>query len=160
MTRWVILTATALALSACGDKAGTGGRPEPTPDAGTLHLVVDETYAVGDRARVRLANDTGTTYVFNDTGYEACNMTYTDETGHEFIIPPGTHCDLVTMADLPPGATAFLFFWSLDECTRDDWGCVKSRPLEPGTYTISGAFEAKDGGDRTPVRATFEIVAA
>jgi len=149
----------ALVLSACGEKADPGGQPgSGGGNAGTLHLVTNGSYAAGQTAKVRLANDTETTYVFNDTGYEACNLTYADESGREFIIPPGTHCDLVTMADLPPGETAFLFFWSLDECIRDEWGCVKSRPLSPGAYTISGSFETKDGGDRTPVETTIEIV--
>jgi len=151
----------ALVLSACGEKADPGGQPgSGGGNAGSLHFVLDESYTVGQRIKVRLANETDTTYLFNDTGYEACNMTYADQNGREFIIPPGTHCDLVTMVDLPPGATDFLFFWSLDECTRDEWGCVRSRPLDPGTYTISGSFESKDGGERTPVEATFELVAA
>jgi hypothetical protein len=61
---------------------------------------------------------------------------------------------------LRPGETTRLFGWDLDECVRDRWGCVKSRALEPGTYTIAGTFRAVRTGEPTSVQASFEITAS
>jgi hypothetical protein len=53
-----------------------------------------------------------------------------------------------------------LFRWDLDECVNDNWGCVKSRPLGPGTYTIKGRFKPKVAGPWARAETVFTIVAA
>lgn len=42
---------------------------------------------------------------------------------------------------------------------KDEWGCLESRPLPPGTYTINGRFKPKAGGTPVRVETTFRIVA-
>jgi hypothetical protein len=141
--------------------AGPTGTPSPTvtgAPGGGIAFVLDETYGFMVKIEVRITNRGERAYEYNSTGYEACNLTYRDETGREFIIPPGTHCDLVAIEQIEPGQTATLFEWNLDECVRDNWGCVKSESLKPGTYTIEGRFKAADGGAPAHAEATFEIV--
>jgi hypothetical protein len=58
---------------------------------------------------VKIVNEGSHPYLYNSTGYEACNLTYRDQTGREFIILPGTHCDLVLMEDIMPSETVTLF---------------------------------------------------
>jgi hypothetical protein len=169
-----IRLATALAgllLTACaglwgddgsaGPLAGPTVTPSPTvtgaPDGG-IAFVLDDMYGFMDKIDVRIMNTGDRAYEYNSTGYEACNLTYRDETGREFIIPPGTHCDLVAIEQIEPGETVTLFEWHLDECVKDNWGCVKSESLKPGTYTIEGTFRAAGGGLPAHAEATFEIV--
>jgi hypothetical protein len=137
--------------------AGPTGSPSPT-GAGGIEFVLRDTYGFRDRVDVRITNTGDTAYEYNATGYEACNLTYRDEAGREFIIPPGTHCDLIAIEEIEPGETVTLFEWHLDECTKDNWGCVESEPLKPGTYTIEGSFRAVGGGPSAHAEATFEIV--
>ena len=68
-------------------------------------------------------------------------MSYFDSSGREFIIPPGTRCDLITIQEIHPGQTVTLFTWKLDECVKDDWGCVKAEPLGPGRYEVKARFK-------------------
>jgi hypothetical protein len=58
-----------------------------------------------------------------------------------------------------PGERKKLFTWKLDECVKDAWGCVKSRPLAPRTYTIKGLSKPKSAGPRA-LETTSRIVAA
>jgi hypothetical protein len=130
-------------------------------------LLVENGYEMGEKIEVRLRNDGRRGYVYN-MAYEACDMRYFDESGRRFIIPPGTHCDLIANQTIEPGETVTLFEWKLEECVKDNWGCVKAKPLEPGTYRMVGWFppgkNAKGIGRATgkPVRveAAFEIVAS
>jgi hypothetical protein len=92
--------------------------------------------------------------------YAACRLHYFDGEGRRFIIPPGTHCDLIAYGTIKPGETESLFKWNLDECVKDAWGCVRSRPLSPGTYTITGAFKPKDAGNSVSASASFELLPA
>ena len=98
-------------------------------------------------------------YVFQ-AFYQACFLSYFDSSRRHFIIPPGTHCDILSEETIRPGERRKLFTWRLDECLKDQWGCVRSRPLPPGTYTIKGRFEPKEGGRSAGAESTFEIVAA
>jgi hypothetical protein len=160
----------ALLLSACaglrgdqesaGPLAGPKGSPSPTvtgAPGGDIAFVLQESYRAGEKVDVKITNQGDRAYEYNSTGYEACNLTYRDQTGRDFIIPPGTHCDLIAIEEIEPGQTVTLFQWQLDECVKDNWGCVKSEPLEPGTYTIEGRFKAADGGPPAHAEATFEI---
>lgn len=156
-------------LTACGTLggrtpdplAGPSESPPPQGDApvrGAIRFVLERTYQVGERVVVRIVNEGSHPYRYNSTGYEACNLTYRDEKGRPFIIPPGTHCDLVLMKDILPGETVTLFKWDLDECLKDRWGCVTEAPLEPGTYTIEGRFRSSDGSPPAQAESSFEIV--
>ena len=152
----------AFVLTAC---ARTGGVPaagpaiSPTPPHASqlIRFLFEPEYVVGERVAVRLQNLGEEAYEYN-AEYQACDLTYREETGREFIIPPGTHCDLVLIATIDPGETRTLFHWDLDECVEDQWGCVESRPLPPGTYTVSGRFRPEGGGDRVRAIGTFRIV--
>lgn len=89
--------------------------------------------------------------------YPACYLTYFDPQGREFLVPPGTHCDIRSEATIRSGETKRLFTWDLDECIKDQWGCAKSRPLDPGTYTIRGRFRPVAEGIPTRAEVTFEV---
>ena len=90
--------------------------------------------------------------------YAACRLHYFDGDGQRFIIPPGTHCDLIAYGTIKPGETKSLFKWKLDECVKDAWGCVRSKPLSPGTYTITGAFKRENSGNSASASGSFELL--
>jgi hypothetical protein len=135
--------------------SGSSPSTEPTSD---IQFLLQDAYPVGTRVVVRIKNVGDETYRY-EPYFQACFLSYSDSAGREFTIPPGTHCDMLRPTPIRPGETRRLFTWNLDECTNDDWGCLASRPLEPGTYTIEGVFTALDDGARARARATFEIVA-
>ena len=136
----------------------SAAEPSGRPRDDGLALVVRDEYVEGSRIKVRLRNETSEPFIYN-TQYEACDMTYLDASGREFLVPPGTHCDIIAPDAVEPGSTVTLFTWKLDECVKDEWGCQKERPLVPGTYTVRGSFEGADSGDRVRVEASFRIVA-
>lgn len=123
-----------------------------------IRFDLEETYPAGDKIAVAIENVGRRAYVFQFY-YQACFLSYFDSSGRRFIIPPGTHCDLLAEETIRPGERKRLFTWKLDECVKDEWGCGKSRPLPPGTYTIEGRFEPKASGTPVRVEATFGIVA-
>jgi hypothetical protein len=141
--------------------AGPSPSGSPSPDAspGAVEFVLDDSYRVGERVIVRITNHGTHPYRYNSTQYEACNLTYRDETGRRFLIPPGTHCDLIAITELQPGDTVNLFTWDLEECVRDEWGCIKAETLAPGAYSIEGTFRSADGSPPAHAKATFEIIA-
>jgi hypothetical protein len=124
--------------------------------AGDIRFVLRPDYHVGDVARVRIRNAGRVAYVYNPY-YQACYLTYRTASGRRFRIPPGTHCDLVGRARIGPGEVRELFRWRLDECIKDQWGCVKSRRLPPGRYAISGSFERAGRGKPAVATASFII---
>jgi hypothetical protein len=145
-------------LTGDGDGDGSSVGP-PTPESsGPIRFVLDDEYALRERVAVTIENLGTHTYRHIDTSYAACYLRYFDSSGREFKVPPGTHCDIIVYAELKPGETARLFTWRLDECVKDRWGCVKRRPLPPGTYVIRGRFKAIDGGPPARPEATFRIV--
>jgi hypothetical protein len=173
-----------LTLSAC---TGTGGSPSPgggnpsiqasspssvaaSPAAAggaatesVIQFVLNDTYTVGDTARVQIENVGDRPYryrlsVSRRDQYAACPLHYFDDSGREFIIPPGTHCDIVTYGTIKPGETKPLFNWKLDECVKDEWGCVRRKPLSPGTYTITGLFKPKNSGKSVKAARSFELL--
>jgi hypothetical protein len=170
------LGALALFAASCMDENGSWrslgdaiGSPSATPTLAEapLQFVLKDRYKVGEKIRARLRNDGRRPYIYN-TAYEACDMRYFDESGRRFIIPPGTHCDIIANQTIEPGETVTLFKWKADECVEDRWGCVKAEPLEPGTYRIAGRFppgRSNNGsgtasGRPVQVEAVFEIVAS
>lgn len=132
------------------------GRAASTDPA--IRFVLNDSYIVGDSARVQIENVGNRPYRYQ-LYYQACALRFFDGDGRRFIVPPGTHCDLISFSTIEPGETRSLFTWKLDECVKDNWGCVRSQPLVPGTYTIAGRFKASHGGS---VRAsiTFELLAS
>jgi hypothetical protein len=117
---------------------------------------LESSYPAGTKVPVKLHNSGRRTYVFNPF-YQACDMTYLDESGRDFLVPEGTHCDLISWEEIAPGDTVTLFKWDLDECTKDEWGCMEEEPLGPGRYTIRGRFRPAGEGEPARVRATFTI---
>ena len=138
-------------------------RPQPrrSPRTAPFQFASFSTTATrpGRLSLVAIENIGTKAYVFQSY-YQACSLSYFDSKGRPFIIPPGTHCDLLAEETIRPGERKKLFTWKLDECVKDAWGCVKSRPLAPGTYTIKGLFKPKSAGPRAKAKATFTIVAA
>jgi hypothetical protein len=151
----------ALILIACNPQAPVtprgGGQNRPAIATAPLLFVLDDSYRQGESVKVQIQNVSEETFLYNPE-YQACDMTYRDSSEREFIIPPGTHCDLVMIQEIRPGQTVTLFAWNLDECVKDQWGCVKSKPLSPGTYTVAGKFRREGGGKPAKVQATFELV--
>jgi hypothetical protein len=105
---------------------------------------------------VKIKNVGNATYRYQPL-YQACFLSFFDSDGREFIIPAGTHCDILSWVPIKPGETKRLFTWDLDECTKDAWGCSRNRPLDPGTYTMQGAFrpwtKGHPGGHAPPSRS-------
>ncbi len=141
-----------------GQVSAPSVQPSSPPAAALtdIQFVLEESYPAGQRISVQIENLGDVAYEYH-TPYEACELVYRDATGRRFIIPPGTHCDMITTVLIRPGETKPLFEWDLDECTKDRWGCVRSRPLDPGTYSISGSFKPAHGGSPVPTEATFTI---
>ncbi len=122
-----------------------------------IRFLLGDRYGAGETIDVVIENIGTRAYLFQSF-YQACYLSYFDFSGRRFIIPPGTHCDLLAEETIRPGERKKLFSWSLDECVKDQWGCVESQPLPPGTYTIKGRFRPKFAGPPARVEATFRIV--
>ena len=160
----------ALALRSGGEELSAGASTSQTrgasttaaaePESGTvpIRFVLNDSYEARETVTVAIENIGTKAYVFQSY-YQACSLSYFDSKGRPFIIPPGTHCDLLAEETIRPGERKKLFTWKLDECVKDAWGCVKSRPLAPGTYTIKGLFKPKFAGPRARVETTFRILA-
>jgi hypothetical protein len=133
--------------------------PPENESSGPIRFVLADSYVSGDTVEVLIENVGERAYVFQ-WPYHACFLRYFDASGRRFIIPPGTHCDLLSEETIRPGERKKVFTWSLDECVKDDWGCVESRPLPPGTYTIKGRFKPRSSGTPARAESTFTIVAA
>lgn len=140
-----------------GEVPSTTAPAEPQTGVVPIRLVLRDRYEAGETIDVAIENIGTRAYVFQSY-YQACLFSYFDARGRRFIIPPGTHCDLLAEEAIRPGERKKLFRWKLDECVKDNWGCVESRPLAPGTYTIKGLFKPKLAGPRARVEATFRIV--
>ena len=119
-------------------------RPAPAESEAGIRFVLADRYVVGETVDVRIENVGTRGYVFQ-VYYQACFCPYLDSSGRRFIVPPGTHCDLLAEETIEPGERKTLFTWRLDECVKDRWGCIE-RPLPPGTYTIKGRFKPKAAG--------------
>jgi hypothetical protein len=130
--------------------------PSETNDL-PIRFVLGDRYAVGETIDVVIENVGPRAYMF-ESAYQACYLSYFDSSGRRFIIPPGTHCDLFAEERIRPGERKKLFSWSLDECVKDQRGCVESRPLPPGAYTIKGRFMPAADGRAARVKKTFRIV--
>jgi hypothetical protein len=135
----------------------TTARAESGRSSVPTRFVLSDSYAAGETIDVVIENVGPRAHVFQSF-YQACFLSYVDSSGRRFIIPPGTHCDLLAEETIRPGERRKLFSWSLDECVKDHWGCAESRPLAPGTYTIMGRFKPKFAGPPARVETTVAIV--
>ena len=130
--------------------------PRVPVDSGPIRFVLDDVYTPRERVRVKIENIGAQPYRY-ETEYAACFLSYFDSSGRKFVIPPGTHCDILAEDTIEPGEVRTLFAWRLNECVKDRWGCAKARPLPPGTYTMRGRFKPEGNGPRARARATFRI---
>jgi hypothetical protein len=138
--------------------AAKQSRTRPSVEPGPIRFILANRYRAGETVRVKIRNAGPGSFHYNSSGYEACNMSYFDSSGREFIIPPGTHCDLITIQEVHPGQTVMLFTWKLNECLKDNWGCVKAEPLASGRYQVKARFRSADGGPPARATASFTIV--
>lgn len=128
------------------------------PSSPDIQFILKPTYKVGEKVEFKMHNAGKISYSYNEK-YPACDLSYFDSAGREFIIPQGTHCDMVVTVEIQPGETKPLFDWDLRECVQDDFGCAKSEPLPEGTYTIKGTFVSEsDGGISTEASTTIKII--
>jgi hypothetical protein len=150
MTRKSVLAAVLISvlLGPSALEAGAGGKP--------LRFVLKDDLTVGGRTAVKLRNNGDVAYNYNPY-YEACYMVFRVESGRKFIVPEGTHCDIVAKEQVEPGETVTLFKWDLDECTKDNWGCEEAKNLPAGKYVMKGSFKPKGGGDSVRVKKHFRI---
>ena len=139
--------------------APTSTAPPKNESSGPIRFLLADRYVAGETVDVLIENVGTRGYVFQSF-FQACFLSYFDSSGRRFIVPPGTHCDLLAEETIKPGERKKLFTWSLDECVKDRWGCVESRLLPPGTYTVKGRFKPKAAGTPARVETTFTIVAA
>ena len=126
----------------------------PTSGDWPLEFVMQDNYALGQNIEIKIRNNGTTSYVYNDY-YPACiNLRFYDDSQKarqiesfggfielppgEFIIPQGTHCDLISASEIRPGEEVVILTWSQLECVKDFWGCGESVPVKAGKYTIVG----------------------
>jgi hypothetical protein len=114
---------------------------------------------LGEPIDIAIRNESDVTYHYQSY-YPACyNLQFFDDSSEprpypyadperderlllpgQFIVPRGTHCDLIVEESLEPGQTAVLLTWDQDMCIKDEWGCVESVRVGPGAYRIRGEF--------------------
>ncbi len=161
-----------LLLAAC-----TQATPTPLP-AGNLVFDMQQEYRLGEPVEVAIRNDSNVTYYFQST-YPACyNLQFFDDSQEirpypnadpvgtqaylspgEFIVPRGTHCDLIAERSLDPGQSVVLFTWEQQMCIKDRFGCMESVPVGPGQYQFQGEFSIAPnvigpGSERRPEAIT------
>ena len=116
-------------------------------------------YRLGEPVEVAIRNNSDVEYYYQSY-YPACyNLEFFDDSQEvrpypnadpvltqrylspgRFIIPRGTHCDLVGEESVAPGESATIFTWEQQMCIKDRWGCQESVPVEPGEYLVRGQF--------------------
>ena len=177
------LTLLLAAAAACGGEPATDRTPTPTatttptPTAGDspIEFLMEDNYALGQHIDIKIRNNGTRSYVYSEY-YPACsNLEFYDESVDArqlksfsevielppglFIIPEGTHCDLVAYREINPGEEVVLLTWSQRECVEDNWGCSESVPVKPGRYTIVGEFRASMGsGVTVAAERSFAII--
>jgi len=125
---------------------------------GDIQFILKPTYKVGEEVEFKIQNIGKISYSYNQK-YPACDLSYFDSSGREFVIPPATHCDQIVMVEIKPGETKNLFKWNGSECVLDNFGCVKRKPLPEGTYTIEGSFSSAENADiSTESSVTIKII--
>ncbi|MFQ5933619.1 MAG: hypothetical protein ACE5KI_03140 [Dehalococcoidia bacterium] len=136
---------------------------------------MEDSYVLGQDIEIKIRNNGTESYVYS-AYYPACiNLEFYDESEEArqlksfskiielppglFIIPEGTHCDLIGESEIKPGEEAVLLTWSQQECVEDNWGCTESVPVKPGNYTIVGEFrESMDSSVTVTAEWSFAII--
>lgn len=141
----------------------TTPRPTATPGEADIVFVLRDRYRAGEALEVKIFNRSESNRYYYQAQYPACyNLKFFDSTSEsrpypevtavagtrpprmllpgQFVVPEGTHCDLIWEKELAPGGEAVLFTWDLDRCVKDRWGCIGSAMLSPGEYRIEGEF--------------------
>jgi serine protease inhibitor len=171
----VPILATVLLLVACGPAedpstpsptatAPPGGEPSPPVAAGDILFEMEAEYQRGEPVEITIRNYSDTPYYYQSY-YPACyNLKFFDDSPErraypyadpsseerlllpgQFIVPQGTHCDLISEESLGPGQTVVLLTWDQQMCIQDRWGCIESLPVEPGKYRVRGEFSQAAG---------------
>lgn len=141
-----------------------GGEPNPQVAAEGISFDMEDSYQLGEPIEVVILNKSNTNYYYQsyypacynlkffDDSKEARPYPYVDQMKSErvllpgqFIVPEGTHCDLISEESLEPGDRTVLFTWEQQMCIKDRWGCIESVPVEPGTYRVVGEFSQSAG---------------
>ncbi len=155
----IVLTVLIGLAIACGDD------PTPVSTNSPLEFVMEDSYTLGQDIQIKIKNQGTESYVYSFY-YPACNnLEFYDESREArrletlggirelpiglFIIPEGTHCDLVGYGEINPGEEVVLLTWSQRECVEDNGGCTESVPVKPGKYTIVGEFRGSMGSSVT-----------
>ena len=159
-----------LGLAACGaseepptsNTTFTGarvGEPSPHASGGDIAFDMEEEYLLGEPVEIVIRNNSKANYYFQSQ-YPACsNLHFFDDSQESraypyadpprkerilapgrFIVPGGTHCDILNEKTLKPGESVALFTWDQQVCVKDRWGCMESVPVEPGKYQVRGEF--------------------
>ena len=136
-----------------------------TEPAGKISFNMKDEYRLGEPVEIGIRNGSDGDYYYQSI-YPGCfNLKFFDgshvirpypntepqrtqiylEPG-QFVVPEGTHCDLITEQPLEPGQTVALFTWGQHICIKDRWGCIESLPVESGEYLIQGEFSNVQGG--------------
>lgn len=164
--RWLIFRNTGfivglmalLLLAAC-----TQITPTPTP-GGDIVFDMEEEYRPGEPVEIAVRNNSDLIYYYQSY-YPACyNLQFFDDSQESrlypnadperrerllspgrFIVPRGTHCDLISEKSLMPGQSVALFTWEQQMCIKDRWGCIESVPVDPGEYLVRGEFSRVAG---------------
>lgn len=162
---------------ACGGPTPTP-TPTPTPKPAAIEhpieFVMEDKYALGEPIEIRIRNN-GLAHYFYHRTYPACfDLKFYDELKAlhqiagklfarrplppgQFIIPQGTHCDLLGTSQIGPGEEVTLLTWHQQECIADAWGCVESVQVGPGTYRVVGEFHSVGRKRETLAEWTFVI---
>ena len=124
---------------------------EPENGAVPIRFVLNDSYEAGETVTVAIENIGTKAYVFQSY-YQACSLSYFDSKGRPFVIPPGTHCDLLAEETIRPGERKKLFTWKLDECVKD--AGLRGEPAagardihHQGTVQAQGRGTASSGRD-------------
>jgi hypothetical protein len=133
--------------------------PPRDESAGPIRFVLADRYVAGATVDVLIENVGTRAYVYQ-WPYQACFLRYFRRLGAAIHHPSRHALRPAQPETIRPGERKKVFTWSLDECVKDDWGCVESRPLPPGTYTIKGRFKPRSSGTPARAESTFTIVAA
>jgi len=134
------------------------------PPENAIEFVLEDKYAPGEQIDVTIRINSNVSYIYSQI-YPACvNLKFYDESPQPrpnpsgigeplspglFIIPEGTHCDLMVEMEIKPGDEAVLLTWNQEECINDQWGCAESIPVKPGRYRIVGNFRSTNGIETT-----------
>lgn len=131
-------------------------------DAASYDIVFEmkERYRLGEPVEIRIRNKSTSATYYYQRDFPACyNLRFFDDSTErrpypretpgrepvrllpgEFIVPEGTHCDLIVEKPLAPGEVVTLLTWKQELCVKDVWGCIESAPVAPGEYRIAGEF--------------------